>query len=326
MKRKTIVILLACLFITCLFKYRQYLLRKAPEVYHYNQESIVTKYTYFDGLKYILIDNKRVIEYDNLIVNTNSFPSEEFKFIDNSIVLVNGNEIVKRYEDVMVDDKTVIELSSGIFLQDNNFKSGFYKGRLDLYYCSGGLYSLNGAMIGSDEYYYLDDVFCRVSWYGIDYYILKKQAVEDHKHIDIPNDNHHGNSFGISRYQNNNYYYISRLGEKLSPPNEIDFRAILNRKHSDILYKYNSITDEMEEVYITDNIIIRYIDKEIYMLTRNFELLHYSFETQETISLGKINKTCDEVHNCKDLIVFYKGNHLLKIFDTKKNAFVEVPN
>ena len=327
MKRKTIVILLACLFITCLFKYRQYLLRKAPEVYHYNQESILTKYTYYNGVQYHLIDNSRLIDFE-IMKNTNHSGSLKYDWEYDSICLLENDKKIAVMKELNASELSVINIPNYDGLQikcGDNILTGWGDDALDPF-LGGGYYSFNGSMIGRDDFYYFENMLIIGVNQSLNLYKLKDKRIYAYLSSEkIEESDSTGFILGISLY-NDNIYFVYRKGEYDFKNLYRNYRVLLNHYHSDILYKYNSNTDEMEEVYTTDNIIIRYTDKEIYMLTRNFELLHYSFETQETISLGKISKTCDEVHNCKDLIVFYKGNHLLKIFDTKKNAFVEVPN
>ena len=241
---------------------------------------------------------------------------------------MENNSAKKVIDKITVKDYWIIDIpnyeSLRIKCGDNNIITSQNDNGLD-FFLGGGYYSCNGSLIGRDDMYYFDNSLI----IGMDeqlhiFELNNRRIINQMVYIISDNSNFYGFILGIS-YRNDNLYYIYRSGKYNFKNRKRNYRVLMIQNHTDTLYRYNIDQKQNEEILATENIIIRYTDKEIYMLTRDFELIHYNLETQETNTIGKIQKSCDEVHNCKDIIVFYNGNHLLKIYDTSKNSFVEIP-
>lgn len=326
-KEKVIGIVLVIALILGLISYRQYLMRKAPEVHHYNQESILTKYTYFDGQTYYLINNSSLLKVDNEIIEKFSGPLE-FDWINDGVYLLENARLKTRIREIDVEENYRINIpnyedfivncggKNVIFAWD---KSGL------AFFTGGGYYSSVGAMIGRDDLYYFDNLLIVAIDQSVEVYEMKDKSITNH--LSYKNERDYSTTefmLGVSHYDSD-IYYVVRKGVYDFKKLYRNYNVILNRNHKDILYRYNIDSEKNVELFSTNNVIIRYTDKEVYMLTRNNELIHYDMESEETTSLGKIKRSCNEVHNCKDLIVFYSGNQLLKIYDTSKNEFIEMP-
>ena len=320
-----------------------------PFIEHYNKESLYTNHVYIandndiyfvsgDSLYKIKKDSNAlefVKKYDNSILFLDSKNNEiRLNYIaeEDKVVKHNNGDYTSLIENSNYDVIKKYSFNNDPNTYSNNLSRFFYENGVETVSQSSIVYQYNdtGTMVsfkGTQEYnsYYFKDIYI---WCDKNYISINKLDYSD-KHFKEYTSIYIGENeiiHGISKY-NGLYYFIGRSAKIInSNPDDDGFDPSIDWKYfyGDVLYTYNLENKELNELFNTENIIIRYDDNNIYYLNKEYDLYMHSLKNFNTSLITSINKSTIKIENVQNYIFFYYERDLLGILDTRNNKLLEI--